>query len=43
VIVLEQGSKLTEGSPEDVRNDPRVLDAYLGIAPASGASPVEAT
>jgi len=43
VIVLEQGSKLTEGSPEDVRNDPRVLDAYLGIAPASGASPAEAT
>jgi ABC-type branched-subunit amino acid transport system ATPase component len=36
VIVFEQGSKLTEGSPEDVRNDPRVLDAYLGIAPKSG-------
>jgi ABC-type branched-subunit amino acid transport system ATPase component len=35
VIVFEQGSKLTEGSPEDVRNDPRVLDAYLGIAPKS--------
>jgi ABC-type branched-subunit amino acid transport system ATPase component len=43
VIVFEQGGKLTEGSPEDVRNDPRVLDAYLGIAPKSGASPAEAT
>jgi ABC-type branched-subunit amino acid transport system ATPase component len=43
VIVFEQGSKLTEGSPEDVRNDPRVLDAYLGIAPKSGTSMSEAT
>jgi ABC-type branched-subunit amino acid transport system ATPase component len=42
VIVFEQGSKLTEGSPEDVRNDPRVLDAYLGIAPKSGTGPAEA-
>jgi ABC-type branched-subunit amino acid transport system ATPase component len=30
VVVLAQGSKLAEGRPEDVRNDPRVLDAYLG-------------
>jgi ABC-type branched-subunit amino acid transport system ATPase component len=43
VIVFEQGSKLTEGSPEDVRNDPRVLDAYLGIAPKAESSPAEAT
>jgi ABC-type branched-subunit amino acid transport system ATPase component len=43
VIVFEQGSKLTEGSPEDVRNDPRVLDAYLGIAPKSETSMSEAT
>jgi ABC-type branched-subunit amino acid transport system ATPase component len=37
VIVFEQGSKLTEGTPEEVRNDPRVLDAYLGIAPVATA------
>ncbi len=43
VIVFEQGRKLMEGSPDTVRNDPRVLDAYLGIAPASGVSPAEAT
>jgi ABC-type branched-subunit amino acid transport system ATPase component len=43
VIVFEQGSKLTEGSPEDVRNDPRVLDAYLGIAPKTDTRPAEAT
>jgi len=30
VIVMSQGSKLVEGSPSAVRNDPRVLEAYLG-------------
>jgi ABC-type branched-subunit amino acid transport system ATPase component len=33
VIVFDQGRKLTEGLPQDVHRDPRVLDAYLGIAP----------
>lgn len=30
VIVMSEGRKLMEGAPEDVRNDQRVLDAYLG-------------
>ena len=30
VVVLAQGTKLAEGRPDEVRNDPRVLDAYLG-------------
>jgi neutral amino acid transport system ATP-binding protein len=30
VVVLAQGTKLAEGHPDEVRNDPRVLDAYLG-------------
>jgi branched-chain amino acid transport system ATP-binding protein len=30
IVVLDQGSVLTEGSPEGVRNDQRVVDAYLG-------------
>ena len=30
VIVLAQGAKLAEGAPDEVRSDPRVLDAYLG-------------
>jgi ABC-type branched-subunit amino acid transport system ATPase component len=30
VVVLDHGTKLAEGRPEDVRGDPRVLDAYLG-------------
>jgi|SRR5690606_22433999 len=30
VVVMNQGSKLVEGTPDDVRSDPRVLEAYLG-------------
>jgi ABC-type branched-subunit amino acid transport system ATPase component len=30
IVVLDHGTKLAEGSPDVVRNDPRVLDAYLG-------------
>ena len=30
IVVLDQGSVLTEGTPRSVRNDRRVVDAYLG-------------
>jgi len=30
VVVLDHGTKLAEGPPALVREDPRVLDAYLG-------------
>jgi branched-chain amino acid transport system ATP-binding protein len=31
VIVLEYGEKISDGSAEEVRNDPRVIAAYLGV------------
>jgi len=31
VVVLDYGRKISEGSPDVVRNDQRVIDAYLGV------------
>lgn len=30
VVVMNQGTRLISGTPEDVRNNPQVLEAYLG-------------
>ena len=30
-IVLEDGRKISQGTPEVVRSDQKVIDAYLGV------------
>ena len=36
--MLDQGEKIAEGGPDDIRNNPRVVEAYLGRTGTEGSA-----
>jgi branched-chain amino acid transport system ATP-binding protein len=43
VVVLDYGRKIGDGAPDEVRNSPEVIRAYLGASEAGSASAPQQT